>query len=113
MHYKDGREAKVGDLVKGKVYNTPGVVVGVMLGITPGAPTCNCRVGIVRYRDAGDIGKVEQPYAHAVCLSDGHFQVHRERIGHGPITATLVGVKVDYGQCDQLELVHRDGESPD
>lgn len=44
MHYKDGTEAHVGDVVRGKTYNRIEEVVGVLLDITPGSETCNCRV---------------------------------------------------------------------
>lgn len=48
MHYKNGRAAKVGDPVVGTVYNTPGIIAGILLGITPGTDTCNCRVGMIK-----------------------------------------------------------------
>lgn len=110
MHYKDGTEAKVGDLVKGTVYNTKGVIVGVMLGITPGSNACNCRVALVRQRPLGDnvlpYGSPTSPHVGAVFTGEGYELVHRE--GSGPdMTGSLVGVKVDYSQCDHLELVHR------
>lgn len=42
MHYKNGRKAKVGDLVIGMTYNRPGVQVGVVKSISQGQETCNC-----------------------------------------------------------------------
>jgi hypothetical protein len=47
MHYKNGREAKVGDPVIGTAYNTKGVIVGRMVSITPGSASCNCTVAFV------------------------------------------------------------------
>lgn len=44
-HYKDGSEAKVGDQVIGKLYNSgPEPKAGVIISITPGAESCNAMV---------------------------------------------------------------------
>ena len=43
-HYRDGSEARVGDIVKGPTYNKPGICVGVVCVVTPGAETCNLQV---------------------------------------------------------------------
>lgn len=43
-HYSDGTEAKAGDVVAGKTYNIGYPITGVVVGITPGADTCNCRI---------------------------------------------------------------------
>lgn len=127
MHYKDGTEAKVGDLVKGTTYNTPkgSVQVGVMLGITAGSSACNCRVGIVQVRPVGDLvlpfgrpagsqGPDDKGSPHVMALrtGEGDFQLHHEGVvfADGKQTAgstVLFGAKVDYSQCDHLELVHR------
>ena len=46
-HYKDGTEAKVGDLIKGVGYNIkdqgqkPKVIVGTLVRITPNSESCN------------------------------------------------------------------------
>lgn len=126
MHYKDGTEAKVGDLVKGTCYNTKGVIVGVMLGITPGSNSCNCRVGLLVTKGMGDLripygrspgsnGPEDQgsPSVMEVRTHDGSFIVHNEGTARKdggvlmPESSLLVGHKVDYSQCDHLELVHR------
>jgi hypothetical protein len=44
-HYKDGSEAKIGDQVYGKLYNTEGLRAGTILSITPGVESCNALVG--------------------------------------------------------------------
>jgi hypothetical protein len=119
MHYKDGTEAKAGDLVKGTVYNTKGVIVGVMLGITPGSSACNCRVALVRilpgdplptFRAPATNGPEDKgsPYITGVFTSEGYALPHLEADNADRIAdRALVGVKVDYSQCDHLELVHR------
>ena len=43
-HYKDGSPAKVGDMVRGKPYNTPHEVTGVVTLVTPGQESCNLKV---------------------------------------------------------------------
>lgn len=44
MHYRNGREAKVGDLVVGRCYNTKGLVAGTLVSITPGMDSCSAKV---------------------------------------------------------------------
>jgi hypothetical protein len=36
-HYKDGREAKVGDLVRGSGYNVKEPITGFVVAVKPGA----------------------------------------------------------------------------
>lgn len=43
-HYKNGREAKLGDEVIGQGYNVKHPITGVVIGIKPGADTCNLTV---------------------------------------------------------------------
>lgn len=43
MHYKNGREAKVGDKVVG-VDSCGGPVAGVLVSVQPGATSCNGQV---------------------------------------------------------------------
>jgi hypothetical protein len=47
LHYKDGTPAQVGDLVKGKPYDTHHEVVGEIVSITPSAEGCNCQIAFV------------------------------------------------------------------
>lgn len=113
MHYKDGTEAKVGDLVKGTTYNTPkgSIHVGVLLGITPGSTSCNARMAMVTAHSLGDVrlpvGNSEgTPHIMGVSTHDGPALVHREGSGDASVTK-LVGLKIDYTACGDLELVHR------
>lgn len=46
-HYQDGTEAKVGDQVFGKLYNTEGMRAGTIISITPGVESCNAMVGFL------------------------------------------------------------------
>lgn len=60
-HYKDGTEAKLLDVIKGKPYNTPHEVVGVVVGITPNTDSCNLRVMFTTRGNAGGAGDPEIP----------------------------------------------------
>ena len=53
MHYKDGKAAKLGDLVRGKPYNTAHEVVGTVIGLVPGVDSCNLRVAFVEAVEPG------------------------------------------------------------
>lgn len=46
-HYKDGTEAKVGDLVKGFGYNVKHEIVGKVVQLTANSETCNIAVAHV------------------------------------------------------------------
>lgn len=52
MHYKNGREAKVGDLVRGQGYNLKYEFTGVITRINPHAATCNCTIATISHRSA-------------------------------------------------------------
>jgi hypothetical protein len=47
MHYKNGREAKVGDHVVGYCYNTKGAVAGTLVSLTPGPDNCSAMVAFI------------------------------------------------------------------
>ncbi len=57
MHYKNGREAKVGDPVVGITYNIKGSIAGTLLSVTPGQDTCSALVGTIRVVHANTDGK--------------------------------------------------------
>lgn len=58
MHYKNGREAKVGDLVVGYTYNRKGIVAGALLSLTPGPDSCSAMVGYLQiWTSIGSIGR--------------------------------------------------------
>ncbi len=46
-YYADGTEAKVGDQVTGKLYNSEGIKAGVIVSITPGQESCNAKVSFL------------------------------------------------------------------
>jgi hypothetical protein len=53
-HYADGKEAKVGDQVVGKLYNSGAEPkAGVIISITPGAESCNAMVQFTQVMPRG------------------------------------------------------------
>lgn len=56
MHYKDGTEAKLLDIIRGRPYNTPHEVIGVVVGLTPGTPIQRIDHGEVRAFEKVPIG---------------------------------------------------------
>lgn len=69
MHYKNGREAKTGDLVIGRNY-TGNVFIGGIFDLNAGAETCNCRVAEqrpggsdVRHETVGNLVHAEDALA--------------------------------------------------
>lgn len=89
-HYRDGTEAKLGDLIKGKPYNTDHEVTGVCVGITPDSDACNLRVAFTRPAKPG-----EELYGVNL-FGDG-----------GDAPKVPVKLEKDYAATADFELVHR------
>lgn len=70
MHYKDGREAQLGDIVRGRGYNLPHEAQGVVVGLTPSASYDNIHVmTMINYQPLGENSPViPMPYEeHGTC----------------------------------------------
>jgi hypothetical protein len=78
MHYKDGTKAVLGDIARGKGYNLPYPVQGVVVGLNPGQDQCGIHLAV--------------PIA---CVPLG-----TERVALFP---TLTE---EHGTCSEFELVH-------
>ena len=52
MHYSNGREAKIGDLVRGYGYNVKHEIIGRLITARPNEKTCNCTVAYVGVHSA-------------------------------------------------------------
>jgi hypothetical protein len=90
MHYKNGREAKVGDPVVGKTYNTGSATIsGTLISLTPGADSCSCEVGYLVVQPEGS--REDRPVRLAGSEKHG---------GGGPRVVT--GFRFDYSQCSNL-----------
>jgi hypothetical protein len=88
-HYKDGTLAKDGDVVKGKPYNTPREVIGVIAAINPGVDTCNC---LVFFPEMVDVNQVAS------------YESARLIIGHDGVPKAYV-LKSDYGEVRAFEKI--------
>ena len=89
-HYKDGTEAKLGDVVKGKGYNLKHEITGVVVAIKAG-PTCNLTVATVA-RDEHTTVRIE------AVIRDGKVE---------PIENHALRVEPtwEYGQADAFEKI--------
>lgn len=112
MHYKDGTEAFIGDIVKGIPYNTKGeAIVGELVQVTPDSASCNCIVAFMRTKPSPvSILALDQ------ATGNNRKMVDFIRRPEGGIVSPdakqeelLLLTDYDYGQCDHFELVHRPG----
>lgn len=87
MHYKDGTEAKLGDIIK-----LPDGEVGVLVGGSPGATACNITALRSKVMQTGPGVNVNNGPAH-VDYWDGQ--------------PTLTYALLHYGDASACELVHR------
>lgn len=87
MHYKDGTEAKVGDIVRGRGYNLPHDVQGVVLDLKD-ENVCNIAIATHDGRRAPD---------------EKAIQEYRYHEADAPCRYT------EYGEAKNFELVYREG----
>lgn len=80
MHYKNGREAKIGDPIVGKGYNK-GIISGTLIDITPGE-SCNCKIGILKLNKI-----LSGLYLYPIAAISGD---------------NMVTLEIEYSQCDWL-----------
>jgi hypothetical protein len=89
MHYKNGREVKLGDPVVGTGYNLKGVIVGTVVGLVPGQSSRNIRIAVPRTEVRED-GKF---------ISGASGMYYRETYpSEGP--SVMVTPYIEYGQTD-------------
>lgn len=97
MHYKDGQEARLGDIARGKGYNVKDEkgelkeITGVVVKLTEGAVSCNL---VIAHLIAGEIKDQD---GETLGVFNGSLMVEK----------TPVLVAAEYGQCDHFELVER------
>ena len=119
-HYADGTEAKVGDFVTGKPYNTPHPIAGTLISISPGAESCNCQVQFTEARQltieesvAPSLGVVPRTVRHEARFPGAPAPVVRRVQGrdHGSAGDTFALFEcVDYGAVSDFTPV-RGGSS--
>ncbi len=108
-HYKDGTEAKVGDQVIGKLFNTDGIRAGTIISITPGSESCNAQV---QFTEAAMYGSSDKVPRMALCAG-GALVPPRDVQGvnhgtEGPVFQLFTCV--DY--CDVSGLTRADRVGP-
>lgn len=84
-HYKDGTESKVGDVAKGKPYNTDHEVIGVVVDVRPG-DACNLSIAFAT---------TPAPYASNVLAVASGSSPNR----------VPVELRIDYGATADFEKV--------
>lgn len=108
MHYRNGREAKVGDPVVGTVFNNGGkVVAGTLISLTPGTDACSAMVSYAIAVLAVDLEKQEpkgsylkvdgQAIYNAVPVKVAGAEQHGSA---GPLAVTFS--TTDYTECKYL-----------
>lgn len=113
-HYADGTEAKVGDHVTGKLYNTEGVRAGTIISITPGQESCNALVQFTEARKfGGPLG--EEPVGPPLMPEQPRMGGHGVRVvkgrDHGSSgPAYMLFTCADY--CATNELTKVGGAAP-
>jgi hypothetical protein len=114
-HYKDGTEAKVGDLIKGTGYNIkdynnkPSVIVGTLGRITPNTESCNL---IILTTVAQKLDKDDLLFAHKVNEADRIMTNYPDGVVDNSKTMTelwAISTREEYGAIKDFELVHRPG----
>lgn len=107
-HYRDGTEARIGDIVRGSTYNHKGRIVGTLVSVTPGSETCNCTVAFASLvalpaLPTGAANPLGSWYGVFTALGCNPPIIHQ-----GGNASAIVGA-YDYGEVRALELVERPG----
>ena len=98
MHYKNGREAVVGDMVVGTTFNTNGrIVAGTLVTLTPGADSCSAMVGYLELIKQGADGKFPPSYTYNPLVRIQGTESH----GTAGVMA-ITYYKQDYTECKNL-----------
>ena len=93
MHYANGREAKVGDHVVGRCYNTDKLVAGVLMSVTPVPDACSALVGYLDVFPAA-----AQPGGLYTALCEVHGDQQHGAAGEKKVTR----FRTDYTHCANL-----------
>lgn len=96
MHYMNGREAKVGDLVVGKTYNRPGIISGTLVSLTPGNDSCSAKVGFLSTKIINSINN----FYEISCKSSVKIQGTEQHGSAGTLAVTFY--EEDYTEAKNL-----------
>ena len=94
-HYKDGTEARVGDVVKGSGYNIKHEIIGMVTRVTPGASSCNLTIACV---GRSPHGAQAEGVAIPALVKDGVATP----IENFPLETKIT---TEYGQADAFEKI--------
>ncbi len=98
MHYKDGTEAKVGDLVWGTTHGGVDPVAGYVLTLQPGSDTCNMNLAVLR--PVSDLASY-----WGACLSIGIRDSPSE--GQAPVARLHAMAGTELANCKDCTLLFR------
>lgn len=102
-HYKDGTEAKIGDVVKGKGYNVKDKdgnlkeIYGIVVGVTPSAVSCNIKVAHLISGESAWKDRDGQEKRSLI-----HDSIH---LGDSAVGDSAVMVNTEYGECAHFEKI--------
>jgi len=97
-HYKDGTEAKPGDIARGKGYNIPHEITGVVLQVFP-SESCNLRIAVATEKQyPANLG-----FKYSNFTNGGHGPLYKKPDG----TVGEVDLNIEAGSVQEFELVYR------
>jgi hypothetical protein len=120
-HYKDGKEAFIGDFVRGKPSNTPHEVAGRIVSITKGSEACNMEIAFPAMGSIADLLESKRTYANDKPFRMAHGAGEQPILkwanhqytekGYLSGTPTLVAMAFDYGDVCNFELISRPADA--
>ena len=93
MHYKNGRAAKVGDVVRGKGYNIGHEITGLLISATPDSSACNCTIATVTINPVRRI------------MFNGNDEDLKTTVNQGYYLQQEIIAHQEYGQLDAFEAL--------
>jgi hypothetical protein len=103
-HYKDGTPAQIGDIARGKGYNRPYAVQGVVTRVVPGVGSCDITVNYATFGHPIDPKQCQSKQfavAGALALAS---------LGDGRLLPIIH--EDEHGTCGEFELVYRPEPQP-
>ncbi len=111
-HYRDGTEARVGDIARGRGYNVHDYdVQGVVLKVTPG-DACNLIIGIpMTTKLWAQVAVATEPsdLRYVSGLLSAAFEEQKEGMPASTYHQYRAQLGFEYGAVQDFELVHRPG----
>lgn len=102
-HYNDGTPVQIGDIARGKGYNHPFPVQGVVVGYNPAANSCNIQVALPSL--GAPLDAAQSPTTYPALGGPAGPVAMVAKMDDGKLLPLSLGV--EYGVCSDFELVHR------